>query len=226
MNVPLSPRLLACCDLVHPGDRVADIGCDHGYLGIYLLQKGIAASVIAADVNRQPLDSALLNGHRYHTEDRMRFYLSAGFANVPHDFDVAVCAGMGADTIVSILAAAPWLKSGAYRLILQCQSKIPTLRQFLSENGWYIRQEQVLRDGKFLYTIMEVLWDPGQPRLTPAQCYFPPALRQCPGKALGDYYRWVVQGLRIATQHRELPDLEPILAELETISHEFEEETL
>jgi beta-galactosidase len=45
MKIPLSDRLLACCNFVTRGDRVADIGCDHGYLGIYLLTKGIAGSV-------------------------------------------------------------------------------------------------------------------------------------------------------------------------------------
>ena len=55
MNLPISTRLLACCSFINPGDRVADIGCDHGYLGIYLLKNGLAKSVIAADINRGPL---------------------------------------------------------------------------------------------------------------------------------------------------------------------------
>ena len=36
MKLPLSNRLLTCCGFVRPEDRVADIGCDHGYLGIYV----------------------------------------------------------------------------------------------------------------------------------------------------------------------------------------------
>ena len=54
MKLPLSNRLLACCSFISPGDRVADVGCDHGYLGIHLLQNGIASSIIASDVNEQP----------------------------------------------------------------------------------------------------------------------------------------------------------------------------
>ena len=125
MKIPLSKRLQACCAFVAPGDRVADVGCDHGYLGIYLLTSGIAASVIASDVNEQPLGSAMANADRFGVRDQMEFYLSDGVKEIPRDFDTLVCAGMGADTMISILESAPWLQSGSYRMILQCQSKQP-----------------------------------------------------------------------------------------------------
>ena len=50
MNLPISDRLLACAAFVNPGDRVADVGCDHGYLGIYLLKRNIAKHVLASDL--------------------------------------------------------------------------------------------------------------------------------------------------------------------------------
>ena len=131
MKIPLSDRLLACCGFVHPGDRVADIGCDHGYLGIHLLKTGIARSIIAADVNEAPLQSAMRNSIKFGVRDKMDFYLSDGVRNIPRDFDTMVCAGMGADTMISILEAAPWLKNEQYRLILQCQSRRPELRRYL-----------------------------------------------------------------------------------------------
>ena len=123
MKIPLSNRLLACCGYVNPGDRVADVGCDHGYLGIYLLKNGIASAVIASDVREMPLQSAIRNAEKFGVKERMSFYLSDGIRDVPREFDCMVCAGMGADTMMSILDAAPWLKSERYRLILQCQSK-------------------------------------------------------------------------------------------------------
>ena len=119
MKIPISDRLLACAAFVAPGDRVADIGCDHGYLSIYLLTKGIASSCIASDVKEQPLLSAVRNAEKYGVREKMEFYLSDGVRSIPRDFDTLVCAGMGADTIVSILDAAPWLQSSHYRLILQ-----------------------------------------------------------------------------------------------------------
>lgn len=204
MKIPLSNRLLACCRFVSPGDRVADIGCDHGYLGIYLLKNGLASSVIAADIHEGPLQSAVRNSEKFGVRDKMSFYLSDGVQNIPRDFDTLVCAGMGADTMVSILSAAPWLKNTRYRLILQCQSKTPMLRRYLSENGWRIQEETVLKDGKFLYTVMHVAFQPGC-ALTPGQCHFPPALTQ--NEYLPAYYRWVVGGLEIAvTNQKEKAD--------------------
>jgi tRNA (adenine22-N1)-methyltransferase len=217
MKIPLSERLRLCAAFVRPGDRVADIGCDHGYLGIHLLTEGIASSMIEADVNEGPLQSALHNAHKYGVADNMKFYLSDGAQKIPRDFDTLVCAGMGGDTMIHILTQAPWLKDPRYRLILQCQSKTPMLRHFLSAEGWAIRQEAVLRDGKFLYTVMVVEFDPEAPRLTPGQCYFPPALLLDPSEALREYYERITDGLRLAVTHQNDPDKKAILEELEQL---------
>ena len=199
MNITLSPRLAACCGLVAPGDRVADIGCDHGYLSIYLLTKGIASAVIASDIRPMPLQSAVSNAEKYGVRDRIQFFLSDGAQSIPRDFDTLVCAGMGADTMVSILQNAPWLRDYRYRLILQCQSKTHFLRKFLSDNGWRITEETVVRDGRFLYTVMEVYYEPGN-TLSPGQWYFPPALLENPGPETKEYYRRVTDNLRKAIE--------------------------
>lgn len=204
MKIPVSSRLQACCDFVHSGDRVADIGCDHGYLGIYLLKNGIAQSVIASDIREGPLQSAVHNSEKFGVRDKMTFYLSDGARNIPRDFDTLVCAGMGGDTMVSILDAASWLKSAQYRLVLQCQSKNAILRRYLSDNGWKILQEKIIPDGKFLYTVMEVIWQPGTP-LTPGQCYFPPVLQE--SEHVSAYYAFVIKGLEnIVLNRKELSD--------------------
>lgn len=221
MKLPLSDRLLACCGFVHSGDRVADIGCDHGYLGIHLLQSGVASHVYAADVREGPLSSAKRNAELYGMTGKMDFFLSDGVQGIPRDFDTLVCAGMGADTMISILSVASWLQSRKYRLILQCQSKTPSLRRYLSETGWHISEESVLRDGRFLYTVMEVLWQPDAPKLTVGQWYFPPALLQHPSPQTAEYYRWVIDGLRIAAEHRPDGENRQALTELEPLQEEL-----
>ena len=58
MKLPISKRLLCCASMVPPDARVADIGTDHGYLGIHLLQAGISPHVIACDLRKGPLENA------------------------------------------------------------------------------------------------------------------------------------------------------------------------
>ena len=219
MKLPISDRLLACCAFVHPGDRIADVGCDHGYLSIHLLTHGIAASAIASDLREGPLQSARDNAAKFGVHEKIEFCLSDGVQNIPRDFDTLVCAGMGAHTMISILESAPWLQNPRYRMILQCQIKTPMLRQYLTEHGWYIQQEAVLRDGKFLYTVMEVVFDPATPRLTPGQCYISPVLS---GEDMAEYRHWVLKDLeKIVTSRGEVA--EPFMA---AALKELKEETI
>lgn len=194
MKLPLSNRLLTCCSWVSPGDRVADVGCDHGYLGIHLLRSGVACSVIASDIHPGPLECAVRNAAKFGVRDKMAFFLCDGVAGIPRDFDTLVCAGMGGDTMISILSAAPWLKEGRYRLILQCQSKRPELRLYLSQQGYAIRRETLARDGKFLYPVMEVVYAPGS-ALTPAECYVTPALLGSGSPLLPEFLDFLIIGL-------------------------------
>lgn len=221
MKLPISNRLLACCNYVNQNDRVADVGTDHGYLGIHLLRSGIAAHVIASDISRMPLDSALHNAVKYGVRDAMSFYLSDGLRNVPRDFDVLVCAGMGADTIIHILENAPWLRDGKYRLVLQCQSRRPELRRWLSNAGWCIRQETLARDGKFIYPVLEAVFAPAAP-LTNAECYLSPALLASGSPLLPAFYERVTTGLRTSIAGMEQTDRSEKLAEFRAVLAELE----
>ena len=99
--------------------------------------------------------------------------------------------------MISILDAAPWLKSGDFTLILQCQSKTPMLRQYLSNNGWRICKEIAVWDGRFIYTVMLLTFSPGQV-LTPGQCYISPALRENLTPEAMEYCRRVYHGLHLS----------------------------
>ena len=192
---PLSNRLLACCNFINPGDRIADVGCDHGYLSIRLLMTGVAASAIAADLREGPLQSAKSNAEKFGVRENIAFFLSDGVQSIPRDFDTLVCAGMGGDTIISILEAAPWLRQDQYRLILQCQSRRPDLRKYLYDHGYRITRETLAKDGHFIYPVMEVCYDPAQP-LSPGSCHISPALLHSGSELLPEFYEMVINGIR------------------------------
>ena len=215
MTPTLSNRLLACCDFVRPGDRVADVGCDHGYLGIHLLKSGTATLVYESDIAPGPLDSARRNAGKYGTLEKTQFFLSDGVKAIPRDFDTLVCAGMGGDTMVSILEAAPWLKNSRYRLILQCQSKRPLLRRLLSDQGYAISRETLARDGKFIYPVMEVTYSPGN-LLTEVETYLSPALLESHSPLLPDFLAHMLGGIRKAAQYD--PHQAWLLEELEKLA--------
>ena len=200
-QIPLSARLRCCAGFVPPGSRVADIGTDHGYLGLWLLEQGIATSVIASDIAPGPLSAAKANAEKYGYADRMELCLSDGARDIPRDFDTLVCAGMGGVTMVHILSDAPWLRSSRYRLVLQCQSKAPLLRRFLSLQGWCVEEEACLREGRHLYTVMRVSFCPDRAETCPGQWYFPQALLRDCTPAAGEYYRFVLRGLETAAAH-------------------------
>ena len=199
MKIPLSTRLLACAGFVNKGDRVADIGCDHGYLSIHLLTQGIARGCIASDVAKGPLQSAKDNARKFGVSENITFHLSDGVQSIPRDFDTLVCAGMGGDTMIHILESAPWLRDEKYRLILQCQSKRPELRKWLYENGFAIRRETLAKDGKFCYPVTEVVYAPGE-SLKGAEFYITPALRASGSPLLPEFYDRVVGGIRTSVE--------------------------
>ncbi|MBR6376825.1 MAG: SAM-dependent methyltransferase [Oscillospiraceae bacterium] len=212
MKIPISRRLLCCAELTPPCGTVADVGTDHGYLGIYLLQSGKCAHVIAADLREKPLASARANAAEFCVSGQMSFILSDGLHNIePGAFDTLVLAGMGGDLITRILAEAPWLEGGPYTLILQPQSAANDLRRWLGERGWSIRRERLVRDGRFLYAVMEVR--PGEGRaLSPGEQYVSPALRRAGDPLYPEFLARVRRALELTvagiTQSADPADLE------------------
>ena len=154
-KLTLQPRLQMLADLIPPGSVVADIGTDHGYLPVWLLQEGRIPHAIASDINERPLDHARQTAAEYGTVDRMEFRLCAGLDGfTPGEADTIVIAGMGGETIAAILDAAPWTRAGDVRLLLQPMTKVETLRIWLSDKGYSFTEERLVSDKDFLYPIL------------------------------------------------------------------------
>ena len=96
-----SERIKALAKEVSENDTVIDVGCDHGYLSIYLKQNNLCKEVYASDISENALNSARKNFQKYNLD--IKTYVSNGFKDIPVSFDTAVIAGMGTNTILKIL---------------------------------------------------------------------------------------------------------------------------
>lgn len=196
MKLPISKRLLCCASMVQPGSRVADIGTDHGYLGIYLLQSGAARHVIACDLRKDPLENARRNAKLFGVDGEMKLRLSDGLEKIlPDEVDTVVMAGMGGDLIQKILSQCPWRKREGLQFILQPQSAGNVLRRWLCEDGFEIQREEPVQDGHFLYTVMDIRQGEPAP-LTPGTEYASTALLESGSPLVGNYLARVENALQ------------------------------
>ncbi len=147
----LSKRLQAVADLVTPGNRVADVGCDHAYISIYLAKKGLSPHIIAMDINRGPLEKAQENIRKYGCEARIETRRSDGIQLLqPDEAATILIAGMGGVLMKQILSSRPEVLMTTEELILQPQSEIHLVRDMLGAYGFYITAENMLtEDGKY-----------------------------------------------------------------------------
>lgn len=152
----LSLRLSAIAEMVTEGNRLVDVGCDHGYLPVNLIQKQKIPSAIAADVGKGPLSRAQEHIEQYGLGKYIETRLSDGLREIREgEGDTLVIAGMGGPLMERILTDGKEVLRSFKELILQPQSDIGHVRRFLFANGYQIMEENsVLEDGKF-YFIMK-----------------------------------------------------------------------
>lgn len=149
-EIQLSNRLQAVVDLVSKGAKVADIGCDHAYISIYMIEQGIASHVVAMDVNKGPLERATENIREHGLADRIETRLSNGIKELNvGEVNTLLIAGMGGPLMEEILSGKEEVLSEVSELILQPQSEISHVRKFVESIGFELEQEQMLwEDGK------------------------------------------------------------------------------
>ena len=157
-KVNLSLRLATIASLVTPGSRLVDVGCDHGFLSIWLVQQGIVPSAIASDVRPGPLSRAVEHVREMGLESRIETRLSDGLKAIePGEGDTLVIAGMGGPLMERLLSENKPTRDSFKEFILQPQSDIPHFRRYLLDEGLTIIDERIVEeDGKF-YPMMKAV---------------------------------------------------------------------
>lgn len=140
---------------VPPGKVVADIGADHAYLSVYLVQTGRSPQVIATELNAGPWRRGCFWVSACNLENKIEVRRGEGLAVLfPGEAQVAVIAGLGGNTIIQILAAAPAVLRRLERLILQPMTDAGDLRLWLVDNGWRLAEEALVEEEGRLYEIV------------------------------------------------------------------------
>lgn len=155
---PLGARLFMAASLVAPGRPVADIGCDHGKLAVWLARQG-APRVIAVDSRPVPLSRAQALAARRGVAEQVDCRLGDGLAPLhPGEAEEIVIAGLSGETIIAILAAAPWVRDRGVHLVLLPSTRAPQLRRWLCRGGFALEEERPVADRGRFYTVLSARW--------------------------------------------------------------------
>ncbi len=161
----ISERLKAVAKMVTPGTAVADIGCDHAYLPIWLAKENISRRIIACDINDGPIERARENVEEMEQSDKIEIRQSDGLAAIkPGEVESVVMAGMGGRLMIRILTEGTEVLEKVSEIIMEPQSEVSALRHFLQDNGFRIISENMVCEDDKFYPIIkavpgEMKWD-------------------------------------------------------------------
>lgn len=168
----LDDRLMSAANFVRRGVAVADIGTDHAYIPVYLLQNEIASFAIACDINKGPLERAKLNAEKYGVGHKMRFTLADGLNGVEPErdsvTDIIIC-GMGGELVARIINESEYTRKNGVHLILQPMSAADDLRSFLDKSGFAVIDEVLSTAAGKTYCCLLVEYDGVKRTSTPAE---------------------------------------------------------
>ena len=173
--IKLSNRLLAIANNIDKNDKVIDIGCDHGYLSIYLKVVNKNKVVIASDINENALNMAKKN--ILASKVKIDTRLGSGLDVIKKDeIDTIIISGMGGNTIFGILKNNLVKLKGIKKIVIHSNTDIFMLRKNISKLGFKIKNEQLIKDKNIYYII--ITFEKGRHKYNKKELYFGPLLLQ------------------------------------------------
>ena len=158
---PMSDRLKAVAKMITPGIPVADIGCDHAYLPIWLARENVSPYIIASDINAGPIDRARENIEDAELLERIDIRQGDGLSAItPGEVKSVVMAGMGGKLMIRILSEGEDVLREVSEIIMEPQSEVALLRHFLQDNGYRIISENMVCEDDKFYPLIKAV--PGQ----------------------------------------------------------------
>lgn len=154
-NLKLSKRLDKIASFVNNGSIIADIGCDHALLDIYLTINNICPKAYAFDIVDGALKQASINKDKYNAKNVI-IKKSDGLCELKKDYnvDTIILSGLGNVKIESILNDNIEKLSNIKNIIIQSNTNVYNIRKYLVRIGYYIEDEVLIKDGKIIYTVI------------------------------------------------------------------------
>ena len=182
----INDRLKKIGDLVDANSLCLDIGCDHALLDIYLVKEKNQQKAIASDIALGPLEKASENIKKYRVEDKVITRLGNGLDTYTDDIDTAIASGMGGRTIIGIFKNNLKITKKLNQIIVSPNNYQKDVRKFFKSIGFYIEDEELVKDGKYIYQIIKL--KKGRKRYSKKEMFFGPVLLTQKNKLFKDYF--------------------------------------
>lgn len=183
----INDRLKKIGDLVDANSFCLDIGCDHAFLDIYLVKKNKNIKAIASDIAEGPVKQAKDNIKREGLEESIEVRLGDGLDTYTDEVNTIIISGMGGRNMIGIFKKNIKVLKNIDTIILSPNNYQIDVKKFLVKNGFYIDDEELVKDKKFIYQIIK--FKKGKRHYSKKEYFFGPVLLQKKGTLFEEYYK-------------------------------------
>ena len=191
----INERLKKIGDLVEANSVCLDVGCDHALLDIYLVRLNKNIKAIASDIAEGPLEQAKNNIKRERLDGKIEIRLGAGLDTYSDEVDTVIISGMGGRNIIGICKDNPKVLKEIKSLIVSPNNYQEDVKKYLCKNGFYIHNEEFVRDKKFIYQI--IILKKGKKKYTKKEYFFGPIFLIKKGPLFREYYEREIKSREI-----------------------------
>ena len=182
----INSRLKTIGDLVEKDSICLDVGCDHALLDIYLVHRKSNIKTIASDIAQGPLEQSKKNIEREHLEDVIETRLGSGLETYTDEINTIIISGMGGRNIIGIFKDNIKKLNKVETLIISPNNYQEDVKRFLCKHGFYIQNEEFVKDKKFIYQI--IIFKKGKKRYSKKEYFFGPIFLEKKGPLFREYY--------------------------------------
>ena len=182
----INSRLKKIGDLVEANSFCLDVGCDHAFLDIYLVTRNKDIKAVASDIAEGPLEQAKKNIKRERLEDKIETRLGPGLTTYSKEINTIIISGMGGRNIIGICKDSPKVLKQVDTMIISPNNYQEDVKKYLTKNGFYIENEEFVKDKKFIYQI--IIFKKGKKKYTKKDYFFGPVFLIKKGPLFREYY--------------------------------------